>query len=774
MRKLLKCYPVAIFCLAAAFAFPQSNPVQPSPPPSPSPAPSPTPSPQNQQGQNAEPAEVQSVSSSFTSPISGKPMKPGGPEDQAYADLMNRYQLVQNEQAYLTYLKACGSAEDVKKQELRLAKATAAFNQSLENYLYAFFNLNLENNAPMTVLLPSASAIYGPKQRSSQDGSTPAPRTPQDQSHYDNASNDVMAQLAKDTKPPSPPASCPTVPVMRSPAPPKPHPAPGGESDSGSVKTLIGIVLPADAQPGDTLTASLVKDPQSYAGIPGLRVVPATVPLATDAQGEASLSGLIVDTGDGQEQPATGRLRLHVPKIASQITLTINSIGNETALDKETVPLAAASPAPNAQIWEPSKALQIPATAYTTAPAEDGGAVQAIHGPVSGDSISTQVLVDNKPASIVAESPRAAYFDLPEDAAPGAHKITVAEDGQLMASFHVAVLDLKLSAKDLRLIKNQSTQMEATVSGESAIDDSAWKPGLDSDLVAPTTASELLPEKAGSSRPAAIVLQIQNKSPETIKLVGAKANTITLPLEQKNFTNGTYTASEKIQSIRSGTFNIRADVIPLLAPISGEVPTQTEQTETITKRSTVTMPALSALPAVKPPAKPTALELSHIDAYYVASTHTLHVWNAKHFLQGIESGRFLAMWNKGATKATLRDAEGSAIGADVSEDDPDDDYPLGPEIGDTKFVENQKIVSHAQEFGDCSRFQKLGGKVIGDRGVYRQYNYLADDGKDSGTETYLVTARRYEYEVKDCSAGYSGSADIGNEWVLSVSAWPNP
>jgi hypothetical protein len=176
------------------------------------------------------------------------------------------------------------------------------------------------------------------------------------------------------------------------------------------------------------------------------------------------------------------------------------------------------------------------------------------------------------------------------------------------------------------------------------------------------------------------------------------------------------------------------------------------------------------LQTVRPP---TAEELSHIVAYYVAATHTLHIRNAEHFDLGIRSGKFLATWTKGASKATVRGIDGSAINADVINDDLTKDTPPIPKVGDTRYVENEEIVSQAQQIEDCKDFFSA-AKRLGYRGVIRHYTHLDNTGKETGTETFTVIQRVYYYNVIDCSAGFSFSDDEGSAWTLTVSAWPNP
>jgi hypothetical protein len=252
---------------------------------------------------------------------------------------------------------------------------------------------------------------------------------------------------------------------------------------------------------------------------------------------------------------------------------------------------------------------------------------------------------------------------------------------------------------------------------------------------------------------------------------------ITIPLEQKDFTNGTYTVTEKIQSVRSGTFNITAEVTPLLAPITGEaLPQTTETTQPTAAAKTPTVPQRASVPAASPPTRPKAAGLGTIDAYYVASTHTLHVWNATHFQQGIKNGKFQVTWTTGASRATVRDADGSPIAADVISDDPKPDTPPGPNIGDVKYVEKQQTNSVDGSKGACEKIPGLftDKPFLGRRQIHRGYTELVNTGDDSGTETYQVIARNYFYDATDCTSGYSSSTDTEERWVLTVKSWPEP
>jgi hypothetical protein len=190
------------------------------------------------------------------------------------------------------------------------------------------------------------------------------------------------------------------------------------------------------------------------------------------------------------------------------------------------------------------------------------------------------VLLDNQPAKIVAESPRALYFKLPENTTPGAHTVLLKEGGLTLSSFHVAVIWLKLSADLLALKRGQSTAMHATILGAEAIPASAWRMGIEKDLVDSKEAGAMVLASTGSEwcwlrgcspdKPGVIALSIVNNTMDTVALSDAKGGHVTKLLGKESFSGGPYTFNGKIKSFRDGTFDINVRVIPLLAPIEGE------------------------------------------------------------------------------------------------------------------------------------------------------------------------------------------------------------
>jgi len=369
------------------------------------------------------------------------------------------------------------------------------------------------------------------------------------------------------------PCPPPTQAAAQGPTPPNLQPPPpigGGQL----VSTLVGIVMPTDTRPGDQISATVVTDPQAYAGVPGLRVVPATVPLEKDAQGAATLSGVVVEAGDKKPQSAEGPLLVRVAQDAQEVDFAFERLSGDKppAGITSSVEDSVSYPILTEDVGSTTPASSGMPASYTTPPVYSDGALQVIHGPVSGDSKTTQVLVDNQPGKIIAESPRSLYFKLPENTMPGAHTVTLKEGAQTLTSFRVAVVSLKLWADLLVLKRGQSTMFHVTILGADSIPASAWHAGVEKDLVDSKEVAALVPvSDLSPEKPGLIAMNIENRSTDTVKLTDAKGDQITKLLGKERFAGGPYTFDGKLKSVSDGTFNIEVRIVPLLAPIAGEL-----------------------------------------------------------------------------------------------------------------------------------------------------------------------------------------------------------
>ncbi|MGA1984591.1 MAG: hypothetical protein ABSG84_19265, partial [Acidobacteriaceae bacterium] len=245
---------------------------------------------------------------------------------------------------------------------------------------------------------------------------------------------------------------------------------------------------------------------------------------------------------------------------------------SDTPVAQETLNIP---PSPAAQPPTPTLAQSVPSD-YTTPPVYTASAVQVIHGPVSGDSRLTHVQMDSQPCNILAEDPRSVMLTPPSGMAAGLHTVTLKEGNRTLATFHIALVSLLLSADDLKLIKGQTTTIHATIQGADSLPAAAWNIGFEKDLVSSQqlTADGVPANTISAGKPGLIVLHVVNNSPTTVSLAGAKSNQLTQLLARDNFSKGPYTYNGTLKSLQDGSFNINVAIVPLLAPIPGQAPTE--------------------------------------------------------------------------------------------------------------------------------------------------------------------------------------------------------
>jgi hypothetical protein len=213
-------------------------------------------------------------------------------------------------------------------------------------------------------------------------------------------------------------------------------------------------------------------------------------------------------------------------------------------------------------------------------PVAKPGAVEVIHGPVSGNANDMQIAVDGEPTKILTATPRAVFWRVPADlpATPqgAAHTVVFThsdEAGGAPKSMTLPLygVEIKMSEGSSNLIKGQSTPVRITVSIPQNLQASAWQSGTPpSDLVDLKT---LEAGKSGVKPPKPteegfIVVLIENETPEVVRL--GKTDSIVLQLHQKNFTDGLYTYNTTLDTIHAGAYVVRARVVAYLKAAQGQ------------------------------------------------------------------------------------------------------------------------------------------------------------------------------------------------------------
>jgi len=333
----------------------------------------------------------------------------------------------------------------------------------------------------------------------------------------------------------------------------------GGAGETSS--SIVGVVLPSDARPGETVSGSVTTDPRAWDDVPAVRVVTVRLPLPRGDAGEPVIDRVTVDAGGG-EQPAGGPVTLRLPGNAARIPVRV---------------IARTGPSP----IEERQEIQIPGAA-PRAPSETQpgewrapsicvlGLLQAIWGPLGGDASRTRVDVDTIPARIIAETPRAVYWLLPERTTPGRHRVVVREENR-SASFDVFVMALEMSADQLSLVRGQSTRYHVRLRVGN-VPPAAWRSAfVPPDLVDPAAVARTAPGTSlpRTDQPGEVLMVLTNGSPGTVTVPDMPGNRRVFHLGERDFKDGVFSHDGGIQSVASGGFVINGLVVAALAAVPG-------------------------------------------------------------------------------------------------------------------------------------------------------------------------------------------------------------
>lgn len=305
---------------------------------------------------------------------------------------------------------------------------------------------------------------------------------------------------------------------------------------------VIGFVTPSDARPNDHLVGRVVDNPKDYQNVPGLTVVETVALVPLDERSTPAWKEVVVDLGDGRQQPADGPVSCKVP---SDGKMNVR-IGDGPAHEVVTRPGSGTTP-----------------STPQTPPACSPGAVDVVEGPFPGDG-NVSVDVGERPAEVIAQSPRAVFFKVPPETPLGANEVRVRQ-GKTEKKFHVAAVVMRMMADQTNLLRGQSTNFEVHVSGLGGIRDDQWRPGMSAALL---DRASVPPQFLAAGQPGRFVLILENASPQTVSIEGG--DKITLTIERDKVVNGEYVYHGKIHSKRTGGFDIKGTLLGLLAPSSAD------------------------------------------------------------------------------------------------------------------------------------------------------------------------------------------------------------
>ncbi len=334
------------------------------------------------------------------------------------------------------------------------------------------------------------------------------------------------------------------------------------ETTQGAATTqLVGVVYDRNSRPDDQTTMSITDDPKRYENIPGLGVVVMNVNAPRNASGQVNLAEVMVNLGNGRQQPANQPFTLRLPQTGSNIPISLSSQGNPTPLAQSNVPLQSLS--------QREPIATVPNTGspsdFTTPPVCQN--TSFIRGPLSGDANTQRIMVDNQPAAIIAGSTTTIYFDLPAGTSAGSHQL-IYQDGSRSASFPIVRMGISGQIDQPSLLRGQKTNYSVTVT-LGQLPDSVWQHGggVSPELTNVANIQKLAPgfhiPQAGE--PAVVFERVDNARPDT-----ASIKPVARALHQQDFQNNQFTNRGEIQSKKSGSILLNLLAEAFFAPIPGQ------------------------------------------------------------------------------------------------------------------------------------------------------------------------------------------------------------
>lgn len=317
----------------------------------------------------------------------------------------------------------------------------------------------------------------------------------------------------------------------------------------------VGVLVPTEVVTGETLSASIVTNPRDFAGIAGLRVIPAQLPRVTGGDTANPLHDYLIDGIPGRSpQPADQPFTFAAtPNLMLQVKSARPGSGPQVNV---SIPVSF----PGGVTPRSFEGFRMP-------PISLPGAMQLIRGPFSGDRSTTSVEIGSNAARIWCESPRALYFNIPANTPIGANLVTINDRGH-KTRLKTWALALAMSADRLKLKRGESTAFHVLIKGVETIPYEAWfGNGEVPELTDPSLVSKFLPgfKPPSTVQPGVLVLTLENMSSETVAMSGGDRIALRFTYgEAKYEHHGTITAK------RAGGFDIDGTLIPFLHDQPGE------------------------------------------------------------------------------------------------------------------------------------------------------------------------------------------------------------
>jgi hypothetical protein len=264
--------------------------------------------------------------------------------------------------------------------------------------------------------------------------------------------------------------------------------------------------------------------------------------------------------GGGLAQPADGPLTCDVPRgPAGSLTPVTLLPPSGPSVPAGNVPVNETPPSPT------SIGISVPPTCTSGDPLR-------IAWRFDGDGANTRVLVGGQPVRVITETPRGAVVQIPAGIPAGPVEIVVTEKGR-SRRVRTAAIRVVTSADRPDLKRGQSTKVHVVVEGLSGIPDVAWLSGPDTAFLDRALLNRIAPGTRipGPTEPGYIVLTIESASRDTIALGKDAGEVVRLLIRKRDIsTTGTYTYHGEARALRDGRVEVKATIVPLIAPAAGE------------------------------------------------------------------------------------------------------------------------------------------------------------------------------------------------------------
>lgn len=350
----------------------------------------------------------------------------------------------------------------------------------------------------------------------------------------------------------------------------------------------VGLVLPTHLRPGQRVSGTVVENSEQYDEMPEVTVTRLSIPL--DSVGDASrLGGWFFEATGETRQRADGPISFVVPRGGSGLKITFRQAGNPAQFVSQTLYF------PQSSAKETQRLKSFEAAALCLK-----GGLCIVSGPFTGDSRKTFAALEDRPATVIGETPDAAYISIPDLTEPGARPLLIAETSKVIA-FPVVVGAFVIKNNQRELNEGQTLIMFPTLDGPRDIPDPVWRATKFS-AINLMQARQLIPgfqplkdnctnrqrheaedtfgsgerpecnEKldADEKNNGEIILIVKNLTPEQISLRGSKNEVLIFRLNSKSFSRGEFKYDLVVEAKTTGKVDVKGYVIPFVAPVPGQ------------------------------------------------------------------------------------------------------------------------------------------------------------------------------------------------------------